>query len=109
MITLKSYQERVLDSLRDFFIQCANDGRPEAAFFVERLVDYIALETGMAPDKLRAKNFIKPKQYPYKTPVGRVYDSGEFEKTMDMALKLADVAGFDSRKKDSRKNGKLRG
>ena len=46
---------------------------------------------------------------PYQSPVGPFYDCGEFEKNMDMALKLADVAGFEARKAESKKRGRLRG
>lgn len=58
-------------------------GRPEAAYTVERLVDYIADEIGMDRAKLRKLNFIKPKKMPYKTPTGRVYDTGDFAAHMD--------------------------
>ncbi len=84
-------------------------GRPEAAYFVERFVDHIAAETGIAPDKLRAKNFIRPKQFPYKTPVGRVYDSGDFDGHMRRAMEVAEWKGFGSRNNAAKRAGKIRG
>ncbi|HZY52307.1 MAG TPA: xanthine dehydrogenase family protein molybdopterin-binding subunit, partial [Reyranella sp.] len=50
-------------------------GRPEAAYLVERFVDHIARETGLTPDEIRARNFIKPNQLPFKTALGDTYDS----------------------------------
>jgi carbon-monoxide dehydrogenase large subunit len=84
-------------------------GRPEAAYLVERLVDRIALETGETPDKVRARNFVKPGQFPYRTPTGRVYDSGEFEGHMRRAMELADWKGFGKRLAAAKKRGKIRG
>ena len=56
-------------------------GRPEASYLIERAVDNAARELGMTPDALRRKNLIKPKALPYKTPTGKVYDSGDFAAT----------------------------
>jgi carbon-monoxide dehydrogenase large subunit len=84
-------------------------GRPEAAYVVERLVDKAARELGMAQDEIRRKNFIKPDAFPHKTPLGMQYDSGEYAKLLDMALKRVDYAGFAERRKQSEANGKLRG
>ena len=84
-------------------------GRPEAAYTVERLVDYIADELGMDRLKLRKLNFIKPKKMPYKTATGRVYDTGEFAEHMDQALEKSDWKGFPARLRASKKAGKLRG
>src|SRR4029453_11197239 len=60
-------------------------GRPEAAYVIERLIDVAARELGIAPDALRKKNFIKPRQMPYKTPTDKVYDSGDFAAHMARA------------------------
>ena len=84
-------------------------GRPEASYVVERLVDVAAREVGMTPDALRRKNFIKPKQMPYETPTGKVYDTGEFAGHMARAQEIADWAGFKKRASAAKKNGKLRG
>jgi carbon-monoxide dehydrogenase large subunit len=85
------------------------NGRPEAAYVIERLVDLAARELNLDPAELRRRNYIAPEQMPFKTGLTFTYDSGEFEKSMDMALKLADRAGFEKRRSESKKNGKLRG
>ncbi|HKA80022.1 MAG TPA: xanthine dehydrogenase family protein molybdopterin-binding subunit [Xanthobacteraceae bacterium] len=85
------------------------NGRPEAGYVIERLVDLAADQLGMDPAELRRKNYIPPNAMPFKTALTFTYDSGEFEKSMDMALKLADFAGFEKRRAQSRKQGKLRG
>ena len=85
------------------------NGRPEAAYVIERMVDVAADELKMDPAELRRRNYIAPEQMPFKTSLTFTYDSGEFEKGMDLALKLADVAGFAKRKAESKNRGKLRG
>ncbi len=84
-------------------------GRPEASYLIERAVDAAARELGLAPDALRRKNLIKPKALPYKTPTGKVYDSGDFAGGMARAQELADWAGFNKRLAASKRGGKLRG
>jgi aerobic carbon-monoxide dehydrogenase large subunit len=84
-------------------------GRPEAAYAIERFVDFIADEIGMDRLKLRAKNFIKPRQMPYRTVTGRTYDSGDFAVHMARACEVADWKGFEKRAKAARKQGKARG
>ncbi len=85
------------------------NGRPEAAYVIERMVDVAAKQLKMDPAELRRKNYIPPELMPFKTSLTFTYDLGEFEKGMDMALKLADVAGFAKRKTELKKRGKLRG
>ncbi|MGA8932755.1 MAG: xanthine dehydrogenase family protein molybdopterin-binding subunit [Pseudolabrys sp.] len=85
------------------------NGRPEAAFVIERMIDLAANELSLDPAELRRRNYISPDQMPFKTGLTFTYDSGEFEKNMDMALELADVKGFKKRREESRKRGKLRG
>jgi carbon-monoxide dehydrogenase large subunit len=85
------------------------NGRPEAAYVIERMVDLAADELKMDPYELRRKNMIPPEAMPFKTSVTFTYDCGEFEKSMDMALKMADIKGFEKRRAESRKRGKLRG
>jgi len=84
-------------------------GRPEAAYLVERLVDRAAAELGMAPDKLRARNFIPKEKLPFKQAMGLTYDSGDFHGTMVLAQKEADWAGFARRKAEAKARGRLRG
>src|SRR3954470_13584960 len=64
-------------------------GRPEATYFVERAMDMLARELNMDPAELRRKNFIQPHQFPFATQMGAVYDSGDYEKALDLALKNA--------------------
>jgi carbon-monoxide dehydrogenase large subunit len=85
------------------------NGRPEAAYVIERLVDLAADELGIDPAELRRRNYIAPEAMPFKTGLTFTYDSGDFEKSMNMALELADFAGFEQRREEARKRGKLRG
>ena len=85
------------------------NGRPEAAYIIERMVDLAADQTGIDPAELRRRNTIPSSAMPYKTSVTFTYDCGEFEKNMDMALEAADKRGFEARRAESRKHGKLRG
>ena len=82
-------------------------GRPEAAYVIERIVDVAARELGIDPAEIRRRNFIR--QFPYQTPVVYEYDSGDYEKSLDAALELADYRGFAGRKAESEARGKLRG
>jgi carbon-monoxide dehydrogenase large subunit len=84
-------------------------GRPEAAYMVERLVDHAGRVTGLGPAEIRRRNFIKPDQMPYKTALGDVYDSGEFEALMTQGMERADWAGFEARRAEAKARGKLRG
>jgi len=84
-------------------------GRPEATFLVERIVDLAADELGVDPAELRRKNFIPTDAYPYQTPVALQYDSGDYFSTLDLATKAADYAGFETRRTDAARRGKLRG
>jgi len=85
------------------------NGRPEAAYVIERLVDLAADDLAIDPSELRRRNYIVPEAMPFKTGLTFTYDSGEFEKSMNMALELADIAGFERRRAQARARGKLRG
>jgi carbon-monoxide dehydrogenase large subunit len=84
-------------------------GRPEAAYLLERLVDAAARELGMTPDAIRRINFVPPSAMPYTSPTKLVLDSGEFEKVMDLCMEAAEWASFPKRRKQSERDGKLRG
>jgi aerobic carbon-monoxide dehydrogenase large subunit len=84
-------------------------GRPEAAYAIERLIDYAARRLGVTPQELRRRNFIKPEAMPYTTPLGLNYDSGEFARNLDQALASADLAGFAARRAAARGRGRYRG
>jgi aerobic carbon-monoxide dehydrogenase large subunit len=85
------------------------NGRPEAGFVIERLVDLAADQLGLDPVELRRRNTIPPNAMPYKTGLTFTYDCGEFEKNLDMALAMADAKNFEMRRAESRRDGKLRG
>lgn len=84
-------------------------GRPEATFLLERLVDAVAYDTGIDRVEIRRRNFIPADAFPYQTPVALQYDSGDYQTTLDVALKNADWAGFETRRAAARTRGKLRG
>ena len=85
------------------------NGRPEAGYIIERMVDLAADELGIDPAELRRRNTIPPSAMPFKSSVTFTYDCGEFEKNMDLALEAAEKKSFESRRAQSRKHGKLRG
>jgi aerobic carbon-monoxide dehydrogenase large subunit len=84
-------------------------GRPEAAYAIERLIDFAAGRLRVAPQELRRRNFIRPEAMPYTTPLGLTYDSGDFARNMEQALAAADIAGFPARQAAARARGRWRG
>ena len=84
-------------------------GRPEANYLVERLVDQAARDTGIDRIELRRRNMVPSSAMPHTTPVGKVYDSGEFAVVLDAGLKTVDWAGFPARRAASEARGKKRG
>jgi carbon-monoxide dehydrogenase large subunit len=82
-------------------------GRPEATYVVERIVHQAAAEMGIPQDEIRRRNFIR--SFPYQTPVALQYDTGNYDATLDGAMQLADTKGFEGRRAESKKSGKLRG
>ena len=84
-------------------------GRPEANYYMERLIDRAADEMGISRLALRKRNFIKPAQLPFAASSGVTYDSGDFAGVLGKALEISDHANFAKRRKESRKSGKLRG
>ncbi|HTZ35904.1 MAG TPA: xanthine dehydrogenase family protein molybdopterin-binding subunit [Stellaceae bacterium] len=84
-------------------------GRPEAAYALERLVDVAARQLGVAPDELRRRNLVAAAAMPYATPLGLTYDSGDFARNLDQALRAADTAGFAARREAAARRGRCRG
>src|SRR5438132_10508431 len=84
-------------------------GRPEANYYMERLIDTAAAEIGIDRFELRRRNHVRPEAIPYKAASGMTYDSGDFGTVFRKALDAADVAGFEKRKRESKAKGKLRG
>ena len=84
-------------------------GKPEAIYFIERMVDLAAEQLHIDPVEIRRRNMLSPRMLPFTTPTGPVYDSGEFELAMDKAVALSDAAGYEARRKQSMARGRLRG
>jgi carbon-monoxide dehydrogenase large subunit len=84
-------------------------GRPEATYFLERAMDMLARELNMDPAEVRRRNFIKSNQFPYQTQMGAVYDSGDYDKALDAALKAANWDALKAERDQMRKDGRLVG
>lgn len=84
-------------------------GRPEGNYFMERLIDTAAREMGIDKASLRRRNLVSPAKLPWATPMGTVYDSGDFPALFERALEASDWKGYPARMKASRKAGLLRG
>src|ERR1700742_3542981 len=82
-------------------------GRPEASYLLERMMETAARQLNVEPTELRKRNFIT--QFPYQTPVIMAYDIGDFNASLDAAMKAIDYAGFPARKAKAKSEGKLRG
>jgi len=82
-------------------------GRPEATFVVERLVEIGAREMAIDPADLRKRNFVST--FPHQTPVIMTYDAGDYHASLKKAMEVSDYKGFGKRKRESARNGKLRG
>ena len=84
-------------------------GRPEAMYIIERLIEIAARDFGFDAVELRRRNIIPVDALPYRNASGVTYDSGEYEKSMDWALQIADWKGFAARRAEAKGRGKLRG
>ena len=84
-------------------------GRPEMTHWVEVMMDRLALEVGSDPVEIRRKNFIPEDKFPYETPLGIVYDSGNYEGTLDRMLEMLDLDGFRREQEELRGQGIHRG
>ncbi|MBA2289465.1 MAG: molybdopterin-dependent oxidoreductase [Chloroflexia bacterium] len=84
-------------------------GRPEAAYYVERVIDLVADEAGLDPVDVRRRNFIQPEQFPFMTLTGNRYDSGEYEKPLDKALEIGDYPALRKEQAEARKHGRYIG
>ena len=81
----------------------------EAIFLIERLVGELALEMDVDPTELRMKSFIQPEQFPYENKTGWTYDSGEYEKTMREAMRIAGYDELRREQAEKRERGELMG
>jgi aerobic carbon-monoxide dehydrogenase large subunit len=84
-------------------------GRPEAAYFTERLLEHAARQIGIDSAEIRRRNLIPPAKIPYNTPTFWTYDSGEFGRLLDRCVETSDWKGYAARRKASEKNGRVRG
>jgi len=79
----------------------------EAAYCIERAMDILAQKLGMDPAELRLKNFIRPEQFPYENKTGWTYDSGDYEKTMREAMRIAGYEELRKEQAEKRERGVL--
>jgi carbon-monoxide dehydrogenase large subunit len=84
-------------------------GRPEATYLIERVLDLVAAELKKDPVEVRRKNFPQPKDFPFATPTGLIYDSGDYDKALNLALKKADYQKLRREQPAQRKKGRLVG
>jgi carbon-monoxide dehydrogenase large subunit len=84
-------------------------GRPEATYFVERAMDMLARELNIDPAEVRRRNFIPADKFPFKTQMGAVYDSGNYEAALDLALEAADWSELKAQRDRARADGRLVG
>lgn len=84
-------------------------GRPEATYLVERVMDLVAAELKKDPVEIRRKNFPQPKDFPYATPTGLIYDSANYDKSLDLALKLSGYKKLRQEQAAARKKGRYLG
>ncbi|MDA8290849.1 MAG: xanthine dehydrogenase family protein molybdopterin-binding subunit [Actinomycetota bacterium] len=84
-------------------------GRPEAAFFVERVVDVAAARSGIDPVELRRRNLVASDAFPYDNGLGYVYDSGDYAGALDEACRLVDYEGVRAEQRAARESGRLVG
>ena len=84
-------------------------GQPEAVYLIERLLDLAATKLGIDRIELRRRNILASAAFPYLSPTGATYDSGDYGAGMDLALKKADWDGFAARRGDAKRRGMMRG
>ncbi len=81
----------------------------EAVYLVERIVDCLADQLGMDPAELRMKNLLRPEQFPYTTPTGWEYDSGDYPRAMELAMEMAGYEELRREQAEKRERGELMG
>jgi carbon-monoxide dehydrogenase large subunit len=84
-------------------------GRPEATHGIERMVDILAAELKMDPAEIRFKNFVQPDQFPFPTPTGLAYDSGDYPATLRKAMEIVDYQALRAQQAKARAEGRLMG
>ncbi|OGP22006.1 MAG: carbon monoxide dehydrogenase [Deltaproteobacteria bacterium GWA2_57_13] len=84
-------------------------GRPEATYVIERIIDRVAQELAIDPVKIRQKNFPRPKEFPFKTATGLIYDSGNYQGALNKALRLSGYQGWRGEQRKLREKGRYLG
>ncbi len=84
-------------------------GRPEATYFIERAMDYVAAELGEDPAEFRRRHFPRPEEFPYATATGLVYDTGNYAAPFELALKKVGYARLRQQQRQARRQGRLLG
>ena len=84
-------------------------GRPEATYLIERMVDLIARKTGRDPVEVRRRNFVAKDKFPYTNVAGLVYDSGDYQGTLDKALGMVNYKAFRAEQTAARRQGRYLG
>ncbi|HLW59353.1 MAG TPA: xanthine dehydrogenase family protein molybdopterin-binding subunit [bacterium] len=84
-------------------------GRPEATYYLERVMDLVADEAGVDPVEVRRRNFIRPSRFPFKAASGAEYDSGDYAKPLDEVVRLADYPALRAHQETARRGGKIVG
>ena len=80
-------------------------GRPEATYAIERAMDALAVVVGVGPDEIRSRNFIPTEKFPYDSPAGLTFDSGNYQPTLDRAKELVDWDGRRAEQAERRAAG----
>ncbi len=104
-----SYRGKVVYTNTNSVSPYRGSGQPEAALLLERLVDKAARRLGLAPLELRRRNLVPASRFPYTTALGTTYDSGDYAAVLDKAARLADLDGFEQRRREAESRGVLRG
>lgn len=81
-------------------------GRPVAAFVMERMMDIIAKELGLGPEEVRIRNMISPEEMPWTTPIGVIYDTGNYREVLNRTLKLANYDELKRQRDELRRKGR---
>jgi CO/xanthine dehydrogenase Mo-binding subunit len=102
----------------DFTQSCTNKSpvspnrgysRMQHLWLTERIIDIVAAELDLDPVEVRKRNYVTAQQMPYETPNGCFYDSGDYARSLDVALELIGYEGIDERRRDAESRGKLLG
>lgn len=84
-------------------------GRPEATYIIERALDLAAAELKMDPVEIRRKNFPQPKEFPYATPTGLIYDSADYQTCLNLMIKKSEYTKLRQEQAKARKQGRYLG